>query len=124
MYSKYVVVSQDDAGRPKYELRKIDIRSDVKDKNWEEGDKLVTYQFVQQRMNKLLGQVLTIIDASIGEKIQNKAVKDIIKNTFIDEYVELTDMLYDKKGLREAEENASDKEITEVSTDEALGLKK
>ena len=73
----------------------------------DEGNKLVTYEFVQNRMSKLLGRVLTIMDASIIDKSQNKAVKDIIKTIFVDEYVELTDMLYDKNSLISQCENVS-----------------
>lgn len=39
------------------------------------------YDFVQDNLNNLLGQVLTVVDASVdGEK--NKAVKDLIREKF------------------------------------------
>lgn len=67
-----------------------------------DGNKLVEYGFVQKELKNILGKVLTIIDASIIEPIQNKAIKDIIRNEFIDEYYHLSDMLIDQKFMEKA----------------------
>ena len=42
----------------------------------------VPYGYILEMNKSLLGQVLTIVDASISDKIQNKALKDIIKDKF------------------------------------------
>ena len=52
------------------------------------------------------------------------AVKDLVKNIFVDEYVALTDMLHDKDSLMQSCNNVPFEDIVDVTTDEALGLKK
>jgi len=124
-YTKYIVVSSEGNGRPSYRLNKLEGDQETQDYKWDEGNKLVTYSFVQNRMSKLLGQVLTVIDAAIpeSEKRQSKAVKDLVKTIFVDEYVELTDMLHDKDSLMQSCNNVPLKDIEGVSEDEALGIK-
>ena len=82
------------------------------------------YSFVQSRMNLLLGQVLTLVDASITNS-QNKAMKDIIKGIFVEEYCQLTEMMHDEAWLKKVTTFDDDNkpELVEVDTDEALGLK-
>lgn len=82
------------------------------------GDGLADYYYITWRMRRLLGKVLTVIDASITEKGQNKAVKDLIKGTYMEEYSDLTDILFDKTTLYPSEPSG----YVEVSQDVALGL--
>lgn len=44
--------------------------------------RLVRYPLITSELDNLLGRVLTIIDATISEPVQNKAVKDIIRGEF------------------------------------------
>ena len=69
----------------------------IEDSNVYEGSKLVDHSFVVKRMSNLLGRMLTIIDASISDKQQNKAIKDIIKGEFVDEYGNLADIMYNQE---------------------------
>ncbi|MFA6201434.1 MAG: hypothetical protein WC679_13615, partial [Bacteroidales bacterium] len=82
---------------------------------------LTDYNFIQYRLGSMLGRILTIIDASIADGRQNKAIKDLIKSKFVDEYAELSSILYDNNWMRGVEENATEADI--VNTDEALGIK-
>ena len=41
-----------------------------------------TSHFVSENLNHLLGQILTIVDASIPESNQNKSIKDLIRDKF------------------------------------------
>jgi hypothetical protein len=43
-----------------------------------------TYECVHSLQSSLLGQVLTIVDASLASGSQNKAVKDVIRKAFYD----------------------------------------
>lgn len=43
-------------------------------------------EFVTQNLQHLEGKILTIIDASIAEPTQNKALKDLIRNEFSDKW--------------------------------------
>lgn len=129
---KHIVTVFDEKNRPSYELRKSEVSSDVIDTNWDEGDKLVDYAFVQTKMNNLLGRVLTIIDASIHGEKSNKAVKDLIKGEFISDYAELSELLHDRAEMQETctfdESDPEDverlKKMEELSEDEVLGLTK
>ena len=42
--------------------------------------------FVHDNLDHLLGQVLTIVDAAITDVQQNKATKDLIRNTFANKH--------------------------------------
>lgn len=53
---------------------------------WEDrGTSAFSYEFISAEIRKLTGQVLTVIDASISDERQLKAVKDLIRNHFADE---------------------------------------
>lgn len=87
---------------------------------------LADYGFIKGNLTNLLGRILTIIDASISEKVQNKAVKDIIRGEFIDEYVHLSNSLCNQDEMDKLTKNFSDEEIEEmqkkaISLDEVAG---
>jgi len=42
-------------------------------------EKKVSYYYIEDMLRMLSGRVLTIIDASISEEKQNKAIKDLVK---------------------------------------------
>lgn len=42
----------------------------------------IRYPLITDEMNRLLGEVLTIIDASIVSANQNKSIKDLIRSRF------------------------------------------
>lgn len=44
--------------------------------------RLLRYPLINQEISGLLGKVLTVIDASIADPVQNKAVKDIVREHF------------------------------------------
>lgn len=70
------------------------------------GNKLADYSFIQARLKGLTGKVLTIIDASIPEGKQNKCIKDLIREVFINEFADVSELLYDETG--KFEETVSD----------------
>lgn len=82
-------------------------------------DYLTDYNLIQEEFNHVLGEVLTVIDASvIGQ--QNKAIKDIIKSIFIQEFIKLTEILHSKESIEEMS-TLTDEQfevIEEVSVDE------
>lgn len=93
-----------------------------------EGEKALSYSFIMDTMRKLMGRTLTIIDASVHDKIQNKAMKDLVRNIYSDEMNFSADMAYDqnvlKKQAEEYFENVSDEELdkSQVTIEEALGV--
>ncbi len=46
--------------------------------------KLVNMSDVNDVFNQVIGEVLTIVDASVVDKSQNKAMKDLIKHSIYD----------------------------------------
>jgi hypothetical protein len=40
------------------------------------------HQWVDGGMSRLMGKILTVIDASVSDPVQRKAVKDIVKTEF------------------------------------------
>lgn len=98
----------------------------VKEASLEEvgKDKLADYSFISAELRKLLGKMLTIVDASIGEPKQNKAFKDLVKQTFVEEYGFLTETLLDQDMIQRSLDAFQEKgEMPEpVDLDEALGI--
>lgn len=88
------------------------------------ASKEFTGTWVCDQLRFLLGRVLTIIDASIADPRQNKAIKDVIKGEFIDKLSHVSDVLSNGMDITPTEEellsaigNAS------VEEDVALGIK-
>lgn len=52
---------------------------------------LVTTNEIEGRVNYLQGRILTVIDASIVDKDQKKAIKDLMKQIFAEEHNRLSD---------------------------------
>lgn len=121
MYNKYIVSEN---GRETISYSVIDVKTDKQLKDWS-GNKLATYDFIQQNLRSLSGRILTIIDASIPEGKQNKCVKDLIRDKFVDEFQKLSDLMLDQdeiaKQVKEAEENLNIDDLIPVSSKDILG---
>lgn len=97
-----------------------EISQEVPKFGWDDA-KLADYVFISEEMRKMLGRVLTVIDAAIVDNRQNKAVKDTIRGHFTDEYAQLTDMLMGSHWLAAAIENAPEKVASTATLEEAAG---
>lgn len=84
---------------------------------------LADYTFIQQTLKRMLGKVLTVVDAAIPDGRQNKSVKDIIRNEFIDEYVHLSEQMQDNKAIQEDADaytsNMTDEQFAELEKNAA-----
>lgn len=73
------------------------------------------YSLIEMRLNRLAGEILTIVDATIVSKTQNKAVKDLIRQKFSEEFGFFSELLI--KGIIDETlthiENMSDAEWDE-----------
>ncbi|SRR6266567_4238095 len=104
MYTHYVEAT-DGKGITTFTRKKVGEKSESQ---LGTGDALATYGFVFSEFSKVLGKVLTLIDASMAEPRQNKAFKDIVKNVFADEYGFLSEMLLDQSVIEKSAEIAWD----------------
>lgn len=59
-----------------------------------EDDQVFSLSVMIAQLNFLLGDTLTVIDASIADPIQRKAMKDIVKQKFWDKCNHLADIVY------------------------------
>lgn len=63
----------------------------------QEDLKEVNYYRIENSIKNLSGQILTIIDASISDKQQNKAIKDLIKHRVCERLFEWQDFYWKTK---------------------------
>ena len=70
--------------KEKFNIPKTDVEIAL-----ENGEKLLAYSHTEWYLRRLTGQILTIIDASISELKQNKAIKDLIKNEIRENLLEM-----------------------------------
>jgi hypothetical protein len=82
-YEQYIMAQQGSVWRVKINPEEV-IKAGKEAEEWSKEPALASYEFVERNLSWQLGQVLTIIDASISDKKQNKAIKDLIKNSFHD----------------------------------------
>jgi len=88
-----------------------------------EGEKFAAHSFVMDVMRKLMGRTLTLIDASVVSKTQNKAMKDVVRNIFSDEMEFTAEMLFDQKVLDAMiPDDIDPTTLGSVSIEEALGV--
>lgn len=74
---------------------------------------------IMAQFNFLQGKVLTIIDASIQDERQNKALKDLIKNSFYEQMDWVTKLSTGHFGLiGVTEQEAKDLELEETELEE------
>ena len=102
-YKKYVTPGLGGENFVSYQCKLIEHPKDTEssdDANTDDwsGNKLADYFFIQARLKGLTGKVLTIIDASIPEGKQNKCIKDLIREVFINEFADVSELLYDETG--------------------------
>lgn len=61
----------------------LDFKSDnqnLADRETKEGRRVLHYYFAEGEIRHLMGQILTIVDATLPDPKQNKAVKDLMKH--------------------------------------------
>ena len=89
------------------------------------GTAAFEYSYVIGQMKKLCGQVLTVIDASITNPTQLKAVKDTIRNHFAIEFSELWEASEQKweEIIEESTKDFTEEDIEKsaVSLEEVVG---
>lgn len=85
------------------------------------GERLITHAFLMDVLRKVMGRVLTVIDASVVGQ-QNKAMKDIVREIISNEMEFAADMCFDQKQLQE-QVSLNMKEIEPVTIEDALGVK-
>lgn len=86
-----------------------------------DGEVALTHSFVMDVLRKIMGKTLTVIDASISDKQQNKAIKDLIRGIISDEMSFAADMAFDQEKLMEMADQTVFGDA--VSIEEALGVK-
>lgn len=90
-----------------------------------EGERLLSYAFLMNSFRKLLGSSLTVIDASIQDPRQNKAIKDLIRKAYSSEIAFVADFAFDQEILGEmAEEALKNGEMIDIEhdVDKVIGL--
>lgn len=101
---------------------------DISDYDGAEGEKFLSHGFIMDSYRKIMGRTLTIIDASISEKQQNKAMKDLVRQIFSDEMESTNNWAFDQELLNKAANRYFEKNpelLTKenmVSIEEALGV--
>lgn len=91
-----------------------------------EGERLLSHSFFMDSMRRLMGKTLTIVEASINDREQKKAVKDLVRNMFSDEMEHEGNWAYDQNilaSLAEASMPEDPKDWKSVSIEEVLGVK-
>lgn len=91
------------------------------------GERALTHGFVMDILRKVMGGTLTIIDASIHDEKQNKAIKDLIRRVISDEMEFAAEWAFDQKEFQKMVDEISEEELDKlesVSIEEALGIEK
>ena len=71
------------------------LKKDKKGTNENSNVKEVHYSYFEQELKLLAGRVLTIIDASVNDHRQNKAMKDLIKGEFYERFSALQEFYWE-----------------------------
>lgn len=61
-------------------VRKPELK--VSPSSWSAYSELIHYQQIEWEVCNLVGRVLTIVDSSIQDTIQRKAMKDLVRSAF------------------------------------------
>lgn len=91
----------------------------------EDGERLLSHSFFMDSMRRLMGKTLTIVDASISDREQKKAVKDLVRNMFSDEMEHEGRWAYDQDVISKIAEASIPEDPAEwetVTIEEALGV--
>ena len=73
---------------------------------WASYSEKIHYQQIEWELGNLVGRVLTIIDSSITDSIQRKAMKDLVKSAFGDTFFE-----FQKQAENEDEDEEDEDEL-------------
>ena len=90
------------------------------------GERLLSHSFVMDTMRKLMGRTLTILDASISDREQKKALKDLIRNIYSDEMDFSARWAFDQSVIEALiPDDLTETEIagSAISIEQALGVK-
>ena len=68
---------------------------------------------IKQKMNHLRGEILTIVEASLGDDVRLKAVKDLIHNDFNGSEGVLWELAYTYSDLYEKDMQLAEKSLEE-----------
>jgi len=74
----------------------------------------LSYDQIRAQIKFIQGQVLTVVDASYGDAVQRKAIKDIINNYFSDSLNWLYDLSH------EGVQSLGETEMVQVDTDDPI----
>lgn len=119
MSKKIEVVSVSGKGTDYISYEKIDVAK----YQLGDGEYLITHSFLLDSFRKLMGKTLTVIDASITDKQQNKAMKDMIRGIFSDEMEFAAELCFDQEKMQEKIPDDIDPEtLGSVSIEEVLGV--
>ena len=90
-----------------------------------EGERALTHTFLLDSYRKIMGRVLTIIDASVHEKQQNKAMKDLVRRVIGDEMDFSSDFAFDQEIMNEFTKNLDEGLIGDpVDIEDVLGIER
>jgi hypothetical protein len=114
-YTTFVhVSSQKDSKEPSYTQEVLHI-ADYK--MYDHEVNLASYEYIYDKMQHLVGQVLTLIDASVSDRDQRKASKDIIRSYFAEKYGEIARDLHNYDSMGDLDQSA----LEQVSLEDVIG---
>lgn len=96
------------------------------------GEKAIAFSFVMDLFRKIMGKTLTIIDSSITDPKQNKAMKDLLRDIFDKQLSFVSGLVFNQDEIckfaeKSCKENPDGcgEEVNpeEVSIEEMLGVK-
>lgn len=96
---------------------------EVKDYKGVADEKALSISFVFDCFRKIMGKTLTIVDASIIDKQQNKSVKDLIRNMFSENMEFVSNMVYDQEKLQKMIPDDPEAIGEPVAIEDILGVK-
>lgn len=85
-----------------------------------EGEKLFSFSFVKDSHRKLIGKMLTIVDSSIENDRQCKAMKDLVRTAFNEELCFASEMGFDQDIIQKKIEDIPEEELEAVDIEEVL----
>jgi hypothetical protein len=95
------------------------------------GEKAISFSFVMDLFRMIMGKTLTIIDSSVIDPKQNKAMKDLLRDVFDKQLSFTSDMVFNQELIKKEVEKAYKEnpdglgeEINpeEVSIEDVLGV--
>ena len=84
-------------------------------------ESLIAYNFLMDVLRKTMGRTLTIIDASVVDKVQNKSMKDLLRQVFSDQMDFTSELVFDQKELQKTIPDNIEG-MHPVTIEEALGV--